>query len=49
MDTPSERDRFIARRRKRNIAIAFILGGLFVLFYVVTMVQFGNLLSNRGS
>lgn len=29
-------------RRSRNIALALILGGLVVLFYVVTLVKFGE-------
>lgn len=36
-----------ARRRKRNIAIALVLGALVVLFYVITIVHMGPGVVNR--
>lgn len=30
------------RRRSRSLAIALVLAGLVVLFYVVTLVKFGS-------
>ena len=35
------------RRRARNIAIALVLGGLVVLFYVLTIVKLGPGVMNR--
>jgi hypothetical protein len=35
------------RRRARSIAIAIVLGGLVVLFYVVTIVKLGPGIFNR--
>jgi len=35
------------RRRARNIAIALVLGGLVVLFYVLTIVKLGPGVLNR--
>jgi predicted nucleic acid-binding Zn ribbon protein len=35
------------RRRSRNIAIALVLAGLVVLFYVVTIVKLGPGILNR--
>ncbi|MBZ7920736.1 hypothetical protein LAC81_02895 [Ensifer adhaerens] len=29
-------------RRGRNIALGFVLAGLVVLFYIVTLIKFGN-------
>jgi hypothetical protein len=29
-------------RRRRNIAVALVLGGLVVLFFLMTMVRIGN-------
>ncbi len=37
----------LARRRKRNIAIALVLGALVVLFYVITVVHMGPGVMNR--
>ncbi|TWI87617.1 hypothetical protein JM93_02184 [Roseibium hamelinense] len=36
------------RRRSRSIAIAFALGALVVLFYVVTIVKMGPEIMNRA-
>ena len=36
-----------ARRRKRSIAIALVLGALVVLFYVITIVHMGPGVVNR--
>ena len=35
--TPEEEEAFLARRKKRNIAIAVVLAMLAVLFYVITV------------
>ena len=35
------------RRRSRSIAIAWILGALVVLFFVVTIVRLGGNVANR--
>ena len=40
-------DEDLARRRKRNIAIALVLGVLVVLFYVITIVHMGHGVMNR--
>ncbi len=37
----------LARRRKRNIALALVLGALVVLFYVITVVHMGPGVMNR--
>ncbi|MEM8687106.1 MAG: hypothetical protein AAGF81_07240 [Pseudomonadota bacterium] len=37
----------LARRRKRSIAIALVLGALVVLFYVITIVHMGPGVMNR--
>lgn len=33
---------FVARRRKRSIALGLALGGLVVIFYVLTIVKMGG-------
>lgn len=38
----------VKKRRSRSIAIAIALGGLVVLFYVVTIVKMGPEILNRG-
>jgi len=35
------------RRRARSIAIAVVLGGLVVLFFVMTLVRLGGNVANR--
>ena len=47
MTGPSDRDEDMARRRKRSIAIALVLGALVVLFYVVTIVHLGGSVADR--
>ena len=37
----------MARRRRRNIALALVLGGLVVFFFVVTLVKTGPAILNR--
>jgi hypothetical protein len=37
----------IRRRRNRSIALALVLGGLVLLFYVVTIVKLGPGVMNR--
>ena len=44
-DAEIERKR---RQRKRSLAIAWILVGLIVLFFVVTMVRLGGNVALRG-
>ncbi|WP_156395739.1 hypothetical protein [Bosea sp. Leaf344] len=37
----------MARRRRRNIALALVLGGLVVFFFLVTLVKTGPAILNR--
>jgi len=37
----------MARRRRRNIALALVLAGLVVFFFVVTLVKTGPAIMNR--
>ncbi len=37
----------VARRRRRSIALALALGGLAVIFYVLTIVKMGPALFDR--
>lgn len=37
----------MARRRRRSIALALVLGGLVVFFFVVTLVKTGPAILNR--
>jgi hypothetical protein len=41
-DESLEEDRVRRERRKRNWAIALILGGLVILFFVMTIVRLGG-------
>ncbi len=43
----TRKDDNAARQRKRNIAVALILAGLVVLFYVITIVHMGGNVFNR--
>ena len=47
MTTPLRDEADTARRRKRNVAIAFILAALVVLFYVITIVHLGGDVAKR--
>jgi hypothetical protein len=38
----------MARRRKRSIAIALILGALVVLFFITTLVHLGGAVAQRS-
>ena len=38
----------LARRRRRSIALAFILAGLVVLFFVTTIVRLGGHVAERS-
>ena len=38
----------MARRRKRSIAIALILGAMVVLFFVTTLVRLGGSVAERS-
>lgn len=40
--TPEEEAEFRRRRKGRNIALALILAGFAVLFFFITIVQFGG-------
>ncbi|MCF3640157.1 hypothetical protein LXM94_09265 [Rhizobium sp. TRM95111] len=42
METVTLNDRQKKSRRGRNIALALTLGGLVVLFYIVTLVKFAG-------
>lgn len=35
--TPEQLEAFLVRRRRRNIAIAILLGAMVVLFYAITV------------
>ena len=37
----------MARRRRRSIALALVLGGLVIFFFVVTLVKTGPAIMNR--
>lgn len=37
----------MARRRRRNLALALVLGGLVIFFFVVTLVKTGPAILNR--
>ncbi|MGI6244484.1 MAG: hypothetical protein ACOYJQ_01770 [Pseudochelatococcus sp.] len=41
--SPEER----RRQRARNVAIGLVLGGLFVLFYILTIARLGSNVFNR--
>ncbi len=38
----------MARRKKRALALAFVLGGLVLLFFVTTIVRLGANVAMRG-
>ena len=40
--TPQEEQKFLARRRRRNIAIGLVLGALVLLFYGITVARMGG-------
>ncbi|CAN7547546.1 hypothetical protein ACI2KT_01520 [Ensifer adhaerens] len=42
METVKLTDAQKKSRRGRNIALGFVLFGLVVLFYIVTLIKFGN-------
>jgi hypothetical protein len=52
MKAPADRQPFspedMARRRKRSIALAIILAGLVVLFFVTTLVRLGGNIADRS-
>ncbi|MDP2124640.1 MAG: hypothetical protein Q8J92_09680 [Parvibaculum sp.] len=47
IDTPVWTDEQLKRRRQRNLAVAWTLGALMVLFFVVTIVKLGGNVANR--
>ena len=47
MSAPRKDEKAAARQRKRSIAIALVLAGLVVLFYVITIVHMGPGVLNR--
>ena len=40
-------DEQLKRRRQRNVALALLLGGLVVFFFVVTIAKLGGNVANR--
>ena len=40
--TPEEQEEFVRRRKARNVALALVLGGFVVLFYLITIVRMGD-------
>ncbi|MFK0275241.1 hypothetical protein ACIQUG_16275 [Ensifer sp. NPDC090286] len=42
METVKLTDAQKKSRRGRNIALGFVLFGLVILFYIVTLIKFGN-------
>lgn len=42
METVKLTDAQKKSRRGRNVALGFVLFGLVVLFYIVTLIKFGN-------
>jgi hypothetical protein len=45
---PQNDAEFVARRRRRSIALALALAGLVVIFYVLTIVKMGPGLFDRA-
>ena len=48
--TPLPKDagaEFLARRRRRSIALGLALGGLVIIFYVLTIVKMGSHVFDR--
>ncbi len=44
---PQWADEQLKRRRQRNLALAWILGGFVLLFFVVTIAKLGGNVANR--
>ena len=44
---PDKDAELAARRRRRNIALALVLGGLVLIFYVLTIVKMGPAVFDR--
>ena len=44
---PQHDEEFLKRRRRRSIALALVLGGLVLIFYVLTIVKMGPAVSQR--
>jgi type IV secretory pathway component VirB8 len=47
IEAPHWTEEQVKRRRQRNLAIAWTLAGLIVLFFVVTIVKLGGNVANR--
>ena len=47
-ETPIMTDEDVKKRRRRSIAIALILVGMVVLFYVITLVRLGGNVADRA-
>lgn len=47
VDQENDRKEFMARRRKRSVALALALAGIVVIFYVLTIVKMGPGLFER--
>jgi hypothetical protein len=45
---PNHDEESIKRRRRRSIALALVLGGLVLIFYVLTIVKMGPGVFNRA-
>lgn len=43
----TEAEKLALRRRRRSVALALVLGGLVVIFYVLTIVKMGPGVLNR--
>ena len=44
---PQNDEEMLKRRRRRSIALALVLGGLVLIFYVLTIVKMGPGVLNR--
>ena len=48
LPTPQRDEEFFKRRRRRSIALARVLVGLVVIFYVLTIVKMGPAVFDRA-
>jgi hypothetical protein len=48
LPAPQNEEELARRRRKRNVALALVLGGLVLIFYVLTVVKMGPGVFNRA-
>jgi len=47
-NTPEQDALFLARRRRRSIALGLVLAGIVVIFYVLTIVKLGPHVFDRA-